>query len=264
MKLVQITDPHFVPPGEELHGLNPRRRLDACVADINANHGDAELCVITGDLAHWGQVEAYRNLRECLVRLSVPYHLLMGNHDDRENFRAVFPDVSCDEEGFVQSALRTSAGRFLLLDTLESGTHQGGFCRRRADWLRRRLLEAAGEPVYLFMHHPPFDIGIPCLDRIGLLGENRARFTDAVSVHAEIRHLFFGHVHRPVTGSWRGIPFSTMRATNHQVPFDFEAYDKVPKSHEPPAYAVAFLDGAQTVVHFHDYLDNSVWGGEAA
>ena len=50
-----------------------------------------------------------------------------------------------------------------------------------------------------------------------------------------------------------------MRGTNHQVPFDFLALEKVPKSHEPPAYAVAFLDEAQTVVHFHDYLDRSVW-----
>ena len=46
-----------------------------------------------------------------------------------------------------------------------------------------------------------------------------------------------------------------MRGTNHQVPFDFDALDVVPKSHEQPAYAVVCLEERQTTVHFHDYLD---------
>ena len=62
-------------------------------------------------------------------------------------------------------------------------------------------------------------------------------------------------VHRPIAGSWRGIPHSTLRGTNHQVPLDFDAVEVVPKSHEPPAYAVVFLEEGQTTVHFHDYLD---------
>ena len=259
MKLLHITDPHFVPDGELLYGIDPRKRLDACIADINANHRDAELCIVTGDLAHRGEIGAYESLRACLAPLVVPYRLLMGNHDHRASFREIFPDAPCDAGGFVQSMAETSAGLFLLIDTLEEGVHQGGFCERRADWLARRLDEAGGRAVYLFMHHPPFDIGLPCLDRIGLLGGDRERFVRAVAERGNIRHLFFGHVHRPVTGSWRGIPFSTMRGTNHQVPFDFLAFEKVPKSHEPPAYAVAFLDEMQTVVHFHDYLDRSVW-----
>lgn len=40
---------------------------------------------------------------------------------------------------------------------------------------------------------------------------------------------------RPVCGSWRGIPVSTMRGLNHQVPFDLHTVSPVPKSHEPPA-----------------------------
>ena len=67
MKLIRITDTHLVPRGEMLLGLNPRERLDACVEDINRHHADAELCVITGDLAHLGIPKAYRDLREILV-----------------------------------------------------------------------------------------------------------------------------------------------------------------------------------------------------
>ena len=37
-------------------------------------------------------------------------------------------------------------------------------------------------------------------------------------------------LHRPISGSWRGIPYSTLRGINHQVPFDFDSVEVVPKS----------------------------------
>ena len=58
-KFVHITDTHFVPPGNLLYGLNPIDRLALCVADINRNHSDAAFAILTGDLAHKGEPEAY-------------------------------------------------------------------------------------------------------------------------------------------------------------------------------------------------------------
>ena len=69
----------------------------------------------------------------------------------------------------------------------------------------------------------------------------------------------FGHVHRPVSGSWHGIPFNTLRGTNHQIQFDLNVDDYLPINHEPPAYCVIFLEPQQTTVHFHDYLDDSLY-----
>ena len=62
MKLIQLTDLHMVPPGERLWGLEPRARLDAAVAHINAHHGDAEACIVTGDLVDGGTPAAYEAL----------------------------------------------------------------------------------------------------------------------------------------------------------------------------------------------------------
>ena len=66
MKLIHVTDTHFVKPGEMLLGLDPKARLDAAIADINRHHADADLAVITGDLTHWGHREAFENLKESL------------------------------------------------------------------------------------------------------------------------------------------------------------------------------------------------------
>jgi len=255
MKLIQCSDLHFVPPGTRLLGLDPRARLEAAIADINAHHGDAELCLFTGDLADRGAPEAYQALRETLAALRVPYLLTLGNHDDRNNFQTAFPEAPHDENGFVQSVASTGAGDIILLDTHEPGQASGSFCAKRQAWLEARLAEAAGRPVYLFMHHPPLDIGIPALDRIGLI--DKQGFAKAVAGAAGIRHIFFGHVHRPVSGSWRGIPYAALRSLVHQVRLDLATERVLSYDHAPPAYNVILLDGGDTVVHHHDFLDAS-------
>jgi 3',5'-cyclic AMP phosphodiesterase CpdA len=253
MKLIHITDPHLVPPGRSLYQLDPYERLAQCLDDVLAHHADAAFCVITGDLAHKGESAAYEGLATQLARLPMPVYALPGNHDMRAPMRAALPRVLDDGGGFMQAVLRRAEGDFLFLDTLDDGVNGGLYCEQRQSWLRARLDEAGERPVYLFMHHPPFPIGIPCLDRISLAKPES--FAALLEGRRNIRHIFYGHVHRPVCGSWRGIPVSTMRGLNHQVPFDLHTEASVPKSHEPPAYAVAFIDSDQVIVHFHDFLD---------
>ena len=254
MKFIHLTDIHLVPKGEMLHELDPHERLKACIKDINCYHEDADLCVITGDLSHGANHQAYLDLKECLSHLRSPIHLLIGNHDQRDRLLAVFPNIPVDSSGFLQTYVDTSVGRFLLLDTVEQGKGWGSYCTKRLDWLHEVLNDSIDVPVYLFMHHPPFHVGIPSLDRLGL-GSDGDKIGEAISIYSNIRHIFFGHVHRPISGSWRGIPYSSLRGINHQVPLDFKSIEVVPKSHEPPAYAVVFLENNQTTVHFHDYLD---------
>ena len=256
MKLIHITDTHLVAPGMQLYGLDPRARLDAAIADINRHHADAELAVVTGDLTHWGEVEAYLNFRECMQALRVPYVALVGNHDRRAACLDVLA-AAPRANGFVQGWRDVSGGRLLFLDTLDEASHAGQLCERRLAWCARALAGTPSDrPVYLFMHHPPFEVGVHEMDCIALA--ERAAFADIVKAHtARIRHLFFGHVHRPISGNWMGIPFSTLRGTNHQVWFDLAPEAPHLASHEPPAYAVVLIGEQSVVVHTHDYLDTS-------
>lgn len=255
-KFIHITDTHLVPPGDLLYGLNPLDRLIMCVADINTHHGDAAFAIVTGDLAHKGQPAAYEVLKRELDRLAMPYHLLIGNHDNRANFLARFTDAKVDSGGFVQFTFDMGEGVLgICLDTHEPGVSWGSFCAKRAAWLKQTLDEADGRSVVIFMHHPPFKVQLKRMDEISLL-EPQA-FIDAIAGHSNIRHLFFGHLHRPVAGSWRGIPISTLRATSHQVALDFVTAGRIPGSHEPPAYGVVLLEKDQIIVHMHDYLDRT-------
>jgi len=253
MKILQVTDLHLVAPGKTLCGLDPFARLEACIADINRHHTDAELVIFTGDLSETGEEITYRTLERALAELAVPYRLMLGNHDDRETFIRVFDHVPT-ADGFVQGVEDMAEGRLVLLDTLVPGQPEGRLDAVRLRWLTERLKEARDKPVFIFSHHPPFPIHMPLLDRMGII-EADALY-EVLRDHGNVRHIFAGHAHRPIAGSWRGIPVSVLRGTNHQSALDFSP-DRIASTHEPPAYAVIFIDGNGVIAHFHDFLDTS-------
>lgn len=258
MKLIHITDTHFVQPGLKLYGLDPRARLDAAIADINRHHSDAALAVVTGDLAHWGEPEAYASFAEAMSALKIPYSVLVGNHDRRDNCLDALAAAPQDANGFVQGYRDTPYGRLIFLDTLDEASHAGQLCPKRLAWIEATL-ESTGpdQAIFFFMHHPPFEVGVHDMDRIALA--ERAAFADVISPYRpQIRHLFFGHVHRPISGSWQGVPFSTLRGTSHQVWFDLSTDCEHLASHEPPAYGVVLIGRETVVVHTHDFLDSSL------
>ena len=254
MKIVHLTDTHVVAGNGVLAGLDPGERLRAAVGSINAEHGDAAFVVVTGDLSNSGDVASYETFGAEIQRLKMPFHLLVGNHDDTEELVRVFPDLPRDSEGFVQSCAATPFGRCLFLDTHVPGSGAGEYCSARQKWLRAEL-ERNAEPVFLFMHHPPFAVGMRGMDDIRLADGDA--FHDMLAPHvSRIRHLFFGHLHRPVWGTWRGIPFSCMRGTNHQVALDLGgATDRVLGTRETPAYGIVLLSNDQVTVHMHDYTN---------
>ena len=137
MLFAQITDTHLgFDPG------NPdefnRKRLDETLAALCAGDVTPDLLFVTGDLTDRGDLESYRDLRAALAGVPFPVRFCMGNHDDRANFLAAFPE-SGSADGFIQYVEETGALRFIVLDTLEEGRHGGAFCAARAPWVRARL-----------------------------------------------------------------------------------------------------------------------------
>lgn len=253
MKIIQITDLHIAPPGLLYHGVPARERFEAAIRSVQTEHGDADLVVITGDLTARSQTAAYEEFRAGLANLHLPYRLLLGNGDHRARFRAVFPEVPVDENGFVQSVLDTDVGRLVFLDTLDrSGPQDGTLCEKRLAWLSDRIAEANGRPLYLFMHHPPFRVGMERLDRMALRDGDALA---AVLANADVRHMFFGHLHRTIAGSWRGIPISVCPSTVAQIALRLTSSDQRNGSvFEPPLYSIALIAADQVIVHFHDFL----------
>ncbi|XWN33555.1 MAG: phosphodiesterase [Devosia sp.] len=255
MKIIQITDTHLVPPGQRLFESDPAERLRAAVVDVAAHHGDADLCVLSGDLAHDGDPQAYALLAEILDDLSIPKQIVVGNHDDRARLCEAFPEIKVTADGFIQSYRDWNALRLVFLDTVDPGVHSGAFCSARAAWLDGVLADAGARGVLIFMHHPPIRIGMPRLDAYRILEPGPLETT--LAAHNNVRHIFFGHIHRPLAGSWRGIPLSALKGTNHQTGLDFTEGEANTITLEPASYAVIFAEPSSVVVHFNDFADES-------
>jgi 3',5'-cyclic-AMP phosphodiesterase len=254
MKFIHVTDLHLTPAGEALYGMDTCRRFEACLDDIAMYHGDAELCVITGDLTENGDAATYEWLQARLRRFPLHTRLLLGNCDNRVNFLSVFQGA--DANGLVQSTLKQEADLLVFMDTLGDTTSaEGRYDAERLGWLDEQLSGLAGATATLFMHHPPFDIGHRN-DAIKLA--DHVAFAKLLEAHA-VRHIFFGHTHRPVSGVWRNIGFTGLPGLNFQIPL-VSGSVTTELSEEPPMYGVVQLEPDKTTVNFDAFLHRKPLG----
>ncbi|MEL7464752.1 MAG: phosphodiesterase [Pseudomonadota bacterium] len=251
MRFLQITDTHFVPAGETLYDLDPQARLEGLLELAARDHPDAAFILITGDLAHHGEVAAYEALWETLTAAHLPVHLMMGNHDSRAPFASVFPEAERIEGGFVQFEIAADDASLLCLDTLLDipGEHAGDLCKARLGWLDARLAAIPpGRDWLLALHHPPLPLSLPNMDDIALA----PRWADAlweVIAERQPAAIFCGHVHRPIHGTWRGVPFHIQRGVNHQVAYAPERTPTLTFADAPPALSDICFESGNIVIH---------------
>lgn len=258
MKLIQVSDTHLGPAGERVFGLDPAVALEQCIAHINGHHADAEVCVVTGDLVNGATAGEYGALKRVLSGLAMPYRLIPGNHDARNTLRAAFPDLPFEPGEFLQQMVETAQATLLLLDTHQPGKESGRLCAERLAWIDTRLA-ASTKPVLVFMHHPPVAIGHTAMDRMPL--RNPEPFLETLARHREkVRHVFFGHVHRPFFTVLDGIGYSSVPGTCHQISLIGMERGDLYASTEPGGYAVILFDGMRVGVHVQAFVEAAVFG----
>jgi 3',5'-cyclic AMP phosphodiesterase CpdA len=248
LKLIHISDIHLTVPGERMGGLDPHRRFAQALKEVRARHSDADRIVITGDLTHWGESEAYVALIAALVDLPCPVRLLIGNHDDRAHFLNAFPDHPRDGNGFINYAEDLDGTRLIYLDTCAPRTHAGHFGAERLAWLEAELRTC--ERARLFMHHNVMPLGTPAADKIALNAQDRPGFAALLSrFAAKIDYMHFGHIHTICTGVYCGVPFASVHSTGNQSLPDFKDPDMLQGGPMAPSFAVIQVTGDTTVIH---------------
>ena len=199
MKFILLSDLHL--------GASPyaTARLEAALADVRAKHADAEHIFLLGDLSDRGAIEDYSTLKQMLTTCQTPATLLLGNHDDRDAFRTVFPSAFRHGGQWAQGLVQIGAGvPAYVLDSLDAGQVGGSLDEGRLDMLEHWLGEA-DKPGFLMLHHPPMPLGLPAYDAGPIVDGERLR--------SLIRHfrekllaVFFGHCHMPISGVIDGVP----------------------------------------------------------
>ncbi|MEO0370299.1 MAG: metallophosphoesterase [Pseudomonadota bacterium] len=252
-KIIWMSDLHFSAK-RPVQGYDTHARVRAAVRFILDHHPDAAACVITGDMADRGTGVDYRALQTLLSDLTMPVHPMVGNHDDRVALRAVFPLPQDAMDSFVQYRVDLKGTVLLCLDTQKAGSDAGAFCEARMAWLKAQLAEADGS-ILVFVHHPPMALGLPTQDLDCM--QNGEAFLESLRPYRGRMHLCAGHVHRPVTGTYRGIAFTTARSITYQAPnpqpaWDWSSFHPAP---EAPSLSVieSNLDGV--IIQHQQFCD---------
>ena len=258
IKLIAVGDPHIRPQAHRRNGVDSSEHLAQLVEHVNAHHPDAAYCLFLGDLTHEAEPEAYRRFQSLIAPLQVSPLLMIGNHDDRQNFTENLSGVRQDANGFIQFTADLGPNhRLIALDSLNGPPydplerHVGRLSPERLAFLEAELEAAAEKSVILAMHHQPLRIGLPGMYMIRLSDE--AVFMTLVNRHANVEMVLFGHNHRNISGVVAGLPFNGFKSMDVQTPLDFEAMDPSAGIAEPPSYGVLLIQPDSIVVHFEDF-----------
>ena len=240
--LAQLSDPH-VRVGRD-DGASARA-LSAAVDSVLAFRPVPQAVLVTGDIADAGEAREYERPRELLAPLTMPVHVLPGNHDDRDGLREHF-GLAADARGApVQYTAGSRDLRVVVCDSTRPGRDDGTVA---VDWLHARLAEEPDTPTIVAMHHVPLTIGLPVLDAIGVPPEETRALGELLARSPQVRRVVAGHVHRTVVGSLGGCAVLACTSNYEQARLEIGAPDLRFVS-EPPAFALHVLLEGELVSH---------------
>ncbi|MBC7724288.1 MAG: phosphodiesterase, partial [Burkholderiaceae bacterium] len=211
--ILHVSDTHLV-AGDHLYGaLDSEARLRQIFTELEASGSRPEAIVFTGDLADKGETVAYEKLRAIVdpvvERLGCEVVWVMGNHDDRRNFRSgLLGDAPTSNP--VDRVYDVNGLRIIALDSTVPGEHYGSVTDAQLDWLAEELSVPAPHGTILAMHHPP----VPAVLDLAVLVELRDQ-SDLAEVlrGSDVRSIIAGHLHYSTTATFAGIPVSVASAT---------------------------------------------------
>lgn len=248
-----MSDLHFEPASQNPSNIDPIERIQLVINEICSLHADAAYCIISGDLIDSGDPEHYAPLKQLLDQIPMPVLPVVGNHDDRAALiDALQPPIEPNSP-FVQYVVDTPDGHLIFLDTQSAGEGRGVFDDARYSWLENALTDAGTTPCYIFMHHPPAKLELGLLDDICLV--EHEKFIAFVSRFPNVRHIFAGHVHRPISASVSGIPLTIMPSTRIQAPLPYPAWDwdSFVPTDEAPMYGIVHISAGNSVVQYKQF-----------
>ncbi|HVH03780.1 MAG TPA: metallophosphoesterase [Amaricoccus sp.] len=221
MRIAQITDPHMTAGPPEPGGYDAAAALAAVLAAVDRLAPDVVL--LTGDLAADGRPEEYRRLCAVLAASRTPMLAVPGNHDHRETFAGELAGsaIAIGEGPGLWLERDDGPVRLLGLDTLGAGGSDVGLLGdAQLAWVADRLGRDDPRPVLIFMHHPPFPVGLPldwtrCAD-----GDALARLVEA---HPRVLAVVCGHLHRAARLAWAGSIGGVCPPVAWEVPLDLPA-----------------------------------------
>ncbi|CAN5554327.1 phosphodiesterase [soil metagenome] len=238
--IAQLSDPHVRARGVLYQGVTDSNQAFAdAIEHVMALDRRPDLMLLTGDLVDSGEPGEYAALREILAGFPIPFLVIPGNHDDRENLRDAFADHAyLPSEGPLHYCVDDYPVRIIGLDSTVPGLHHGHIDDAGLDWLTATLSADTTKPTLLMLHHPPFACGIPYLDEYRYL--DGAALGSVVKRFDNIEIVLCGHVHRAMLTRWANTVVGSCPSTATEIALRLTPSAQ-PASHIGPKAAMLHL-----------------------
>jgi 3',5'-cyclic-AMP phosphodiesterase len=247
--LAQLSDPHVeVGPGDSASA----RALAAAVTAVLRLDPVPDGVLLSGDVTNHADAASYERVRELLAPLTMPVHVLPGNHDSREALRTWFTEdpVAGAHGAPFQYALPCGGLRLVVCDTTQPGREDGRLDAGALAWLEARLAEDPSTPTIVAMHHPPLVTGVGGLDAIGLPDTDRSALGAALARWGQVRRVVAGHVHRGAFCVLGGCGVFACPSVFQQARLALRPDAEIALAPGDAAFGVhALLDGGEVVSH---------------
>ncbi|MDM0056267.1 phosphodiesterase [Variovorax fucosicus] len=217
MLIAQLSDPHVRPAGMLYHGVaDSNRMLADAIRHLQQLDRRPDLVLLTGDLVEEGRPEEYAQVRALLAALTIPWLVIPGNHDHRDNFRAAFADqCRLPAEGPLHYCDDAHPVRIVALDSCVPGRHHGHIEPDGLRWLHATLSADPHKPTLVMLHHPPFVSGIPYMDDYRYMAPEPLEAVLRAFDNIEI--VLCGHVHRAMLRRWAGTVVCACPSTTTEI-----------------------------------------------
>ena len=248
--IAQISDLHVQPSGDKAYGIvDTNQFLKAAVEQLNRLRPQPDMVVATGDLVDERTEAEYHMLRQILAPLQAPVYFVMGNHDHRQAFRRVFPNLPyMPADGHVHYVLDDYPVRIIVLDTLVDGEGYGDIKPEQLTWLATSLAHNPKKPTIIFMHHPPFTTGMQNMDRMRCHGHEA--LGELIASYPCVQRVACGHLHRSIQTIWAGTLGSVAPSVAHQVALRLSPENPQAFVMEPPAFQLhLWHEGVGLITH---------------
>jgi Icc protein len=223
--LVHISDTHLIAGDDKLYGstVSGDDTLQELLVELEASKNKPDAIIITGDIADQGDPEAYRKVLQIInpvaERMGTEVIWVMGNHDDRSNFREVLLEESPSYET-IDRVYDINGLRLIVLDTSVKGFHHGEITLTQLEWLKDVLSTSSEHGSILAMHHPP----IPSMLQLSKTTELRDQKALAEVIKgSDIRSIIAGHLHYSSNSTFAGIPVSVATSSCYTQDLNVES-----------------------------------------
>ena len=247
-RLLQLSDLHVSRDADSrIRGIPTQITLEEVVDWLREEESRVDRLVITGDITNDEHPDSYTAVRGLLEPWLDRLAIVPGNHDDRSVMREVFGDVIdaqspeiAPKDDRINFSFHCGSWLCIGLDTHLNGKVPGRIGEPQIHWLRDRIAEHSSDPMILFCHHPPVDVGSNWLDRIGLT--DRELLRDVLDEFSTVRFVCCGHVHHEFSGQAGSAQVVTSPSTGLQFN---PVGDSVVVAADAPGYRVIELTGQE-------------------